>query len=167
MSSAANRNSGKIAIVGMSCLYPGAPDLSSFWSNIVRGVDATREVSSSEWDVDDYYDPESRKFGSVYSKRGGFISEYADFDPLQFGVMPSGVAGGDPDQFLTLRVAHEAMADAGYLDGKKQFDKDRAEVILGRISAPGAGSMNLTHQSKTVHEVSGLLRGLYLTIRRS
>ncbi|MBX3150056.1 polyketide synthase dehydratase domain-containing protein [Candidatus Obscuribacterales bacterium] len=160
MSSAANRNSGKIAIVGMSCLYPGAPDLSSFWSNIVRGVDATREVSSSEWDVDDYYDPESRKFGSVYSKRGGFISEYADFDPLQFGVMPSGVAGGDPDQFLTLRVAHEAMADAGYLDGKKQFDKDRAEVILGRISAPGAGSMNLTHQSKTVHEVSGLLRGL-------
>lgn len=158
MSSAENRKSGKIAIVGMSCLYPGAPDLSSFWSNIVRGVDSTREVSPSEWNVEDYYDPEARKFGSVYSKRGGFISEYADFDPLKYGVMPSGVAGGDPDQFLTLRVAHEAMADAGYLD--KPFDKDRAEIILGRISAPGAGSMNLTHQSKTVHEVSNLLRGL-------
>ena len=161
MSSVQNRKSGKIAIVGMSCLYPGAPDLSSFWSNIVRGVDSTREVSASEWNVEDYYDPEAKKFGSVYSKRGGFISEYADFDPLKYGVMPSGVAGGDPDQFLTLRVAHEAMADAGYLDNsKKTFDKDRAEIILGRISAPGAGSMNLTHQSKTVHEVSSLLRGL-------
>jgi acyl transferase domain-containing protein/4'-phosphopantetheinyl transferase EntD len=158
MSSAENRNPGKIAIVGMSCLFPGAPDLASFWSNIVGGVDAIREVSENEWNVDDYYDPDARAFGKTYSKRGGFISEIADFDPLKYGVMPSGVAGGDPDQFLTLRVAYEAMADAGYLN--RPFDKERAEIILGRISAPGAGSMNLVHQSKTVHEISALLHGL-------
>lgn len=150
--------SGRVAIIGMGCLFPGAPDLASFWSNIVGGVDATREVSDREWKLEDNYDANATTFGKTYSKRGGFISEYAEFDPLKYGVMPSGVAGGDPDQFLTLRVAHQAMADAGYLD--KPFPADRAEIILGRISAPGAGSMNLVHQSKTVNEVSDILRGL-------
>jgi len=149
---------GKIAIIGMSCLFPGAPDLSGFWSNIVRGVDAIRDVSDREWKLEDHYDPAARSFGKTYSKRGGFISEFAEFDPLKYGVMPSGVAGGDPDQFLTLRVAYEAMQDAGYLD--KAFDRDRAEVILGRIGAPGAGSMNLIQQSKTVNEISELLHGV-------
>lgn len=158
MTSAQNRNSGKIAIVGMSCLFPGAPDLASFWSNIVRGVDSIRDVTEDEWKLDDFYDRDAKKFGLTYSKRGGFITEIADFDPLKYGVMPTGIAGGDPDQFLTLRVAYEAMADAGYLD--KPLNKDRAEIILGRISAPGAGSMNLIHQSKTVVEVSNLLHNL-------
>ncbi|MDZ4834860.1 MAG: beta-ketoacyl synthase N-terminal-like domain-containing protein [Candidatus Melainabacteria bacterium] len=158
MQDSEKRKSGKIAIIGMACLYPGAPDLASFWSNIVGGVDATREVSDREWKLEDNYDPDATTFGKTYSKRGGFISEYAEFDPLKYGVMPSGVAGGDPDQFLTLRVAHQAMADAGYLN--KPFPADRAEIILGRISAPGAGSMNLVHQSKTVNEISDLLRGL-------
>lgn len=142
----------------MSCLFPGAPDLATFWSNIVGGKDAIRDVTDREWKVDDYYDPNAASFGMTYSKRAGFISEHADFDPLQYGVMPSSVAGSDPDQFLTLKVAHEAMADAGYLD--RPLDKDRAEVILGRIGSPGAGSLNLIQQSKTVNEVSGLLRGL-------
>lgn len=102
----------------MACLYPGAPDLPTFWSNIVRGVDATREVSEKEWDTADYYDPEGNAYGMSYSKRGGFISEYADFDPLKYGIMPSAVAGSDPDQFLTLKVALAAMVDAGYDAGQ-------------------------------------------------
>jgi acyl transferase domain-containing protein/phosphopantetheinyl transferase (holo-ACP synthase) len=148
-----------VAIVGMSCLYPGAPDLRTFWSNIVRGVDATREVSDKEWDIASYYDPDGRSKGLSYSKRGGFISEYADFDPLKFGIMPSAVVGSDADQFLTLKLAAAAMADAGYdlAHTDKNFDRDRAEIILGRISAPGAGSMNLIQQSKTVHEIAAIL----------
>ncbi|MBU6452351.1 MAG: polyketide synthase dehydratase domain-containing protein [Cyanobacteria bacterium REEB67] len=152
----------KVAIVGMSCLYPGAPDLASFWSNIVGAVDATSEVTEREWDQSKYYDPDGQALGLSYSKRGGFISEYADFDPLKYGVMPSAVAGSDPDQFLTLRVALAAMADAGYgdLKGGKPIDRDRAEIIIGRISAPGAGSMNLIHQSKTVHEIRAILQNV-------
>jgi len=147
---------GKIAIIGMSCLFPGAPNLATYWSNIVGGVDATREVTDREWRLDEYYDSNATTFGKSYSKRGGFITEHAQFDALKFGVMPSIVAGSDPDQLLTLKVAQEAMADAGYLT--KQFDRDRAEIIIGRISAPGAGCMNLLQQSKTVHEIAAILR---------
>ncbi len=146
----------RIAIVGMSCLFPGSPDLSSYWTNIVNGVDCTREISDREWSLSEFYAPEMRGFGGSYSKRGGFISEHAYFDPLKFGIMPSAVAGSDPDQFLTLKVAYDAMADAGYLE--RQLDLDRAEVILGRISAPGAGAMNMIQQSKTVGEIVDILR---------
>lgn len=148
----------KIAIIGMACLFPGAPDLASYWSNIVRGFDATREVTDKEWSLADYYDKDATKFGLSYAKRGGFITEFAQFDPLKYGVMPSSVVGSDPDQMLTLKVAQDAMADAGYLT--KAFDRDRAEIIIGRIGAPGAGCLNLVQQCKTVNEIAAILRAV-------
>lgn len=151
----ADGKAGRIAIVGMSCIFPGAPNLASFWSNIISGVDAIRDVSDDEWDAGKYYDPNAQGFGKTYCKRGGFITEYAEFDPLKFGVMPFAVNGTDPDQLLALKLAHDALADAGYLD--RSFNGERAEVILGRISAPGAGSMNLVNQGKTVTELEQIL----------
>jgi acyl transferase domain-containing protein len=148
----------KIAIIGMACLFPGAPDLASYWSNIVRGFDATREVTDKEWSLADYYDKDATKFGMSYAKRGGFITEFAQFDPLKYGVMPSSVVGSDPDQMLTLKVAQDAMADAGYLT--KAFDRDRAEIIIGRIGAPGAGCLNLVQQCKTVNEIAAILQAV-------
>lgn len=148
----------KVAIIGMACLFPGAPDLASFWSNIAGGVDAIREAGEREWDVDTHFKPNSTEFSHTYAKRGGFISEYAYFDPLKFGVMPNAVAGSDADQLLTLKVAYEALADAGYLN--REFDRDRAEIVLGRIGAPGNGSMNLIQQTKTVGEITDILRSV-------
>jgi len=40
-----------------------------------------------------------------YCKRGGYIEEFARFDPAQFGIMPGSIDGSDPDHFLALRVA--------------------------------------------------------------
>lgn len=154
----AETSKAKIAIIGMACLFPGAPDLATYWSNIVRGFDATREVTDKEWSLADYYDKDATKFGLSYAKRGGFITEFAQFDPLKYGVMPSSVVGSDPDQMLTLKVAQDAMADAGYLT--KSFDRDRAEIIIGRIGAPGAGCLNLVQQCKTVNEIAAILREL-------
>ena len=53
----------------------------------------------------------------VYSKRGGFVDEYAEVDPLAFGIMPDSVPGAEPDQLLALRVAADAIADAGGRSG--------------------------------------------------
>ncbi|HEY9871384.1 MAG TPA: beta-ketoacyl synthase N-terminal-like domain-containing protein, partial [Candidatus Obscuribacterales bacterium] len=141
-----------IAIIGMSCLFPGAPDLASFWTNIVSGTSSIREVAGEEWGSDAHLDLSDR----IYCRRGGFITEYANFDPLPFGIMPNSIRGGDPEQFLALRVAHEAMKDAGYLD--RPFDGDRAEVILGRTSAPAVGSLNLIQHSQTVSQILRIIR---------
>ena len=45
-----------VAIVGMACVYPGAPDAAAFWANVVAGVDSVTEVPATRWDPDLYYD---------------------------------------------------------------------------------------------------------------
>ena len=145
----------KIAIIGMSCLFPGAADLASYWMNIIAAADCIGEVPLSQWQSERFYDPQSDHFQNIYCKRGGFLDTLADFDPLKYGVMPSTVDGADPYQFLALRVALDAMRDAGYID--REFDRDRAEVLLGRTSAPGIGSLNLIQHGQTVQQVLDIL----------
>jgi len=158
-STQASAKTNKVAIVGMSCLFPGAANLAQFWANIVNGVDATRDATAEEWNPDKFYNPNPTAFEQIYCKRGGFITELADFDPLKYGVMPNSISGSDPDQLLALRVASEALADAGYVN--KQYDGNRAEVILGRTSAPGGGSMNMIYHGETVHQVLDVVKSLH------
>src|SRR3954468_1881913 len=102
-----------VAIVGMASLFPGAPDLSTFWRNIRAGVDAITDVPAHRWDPEIYYDPDSYgrtpQSDRFYCRRGGFIDELATFDPAAFGIMPAAVAGMEPDQLLALRTAAEAI----------------------------------------------------------
>src|SRR5579883_1835722 len=151
-------NSEGIAIIGMSCIFPGAGSLDAFWKNIVAGVDAVREALPEEWNSAWYKNKAGNNFGKLYCTRGGFITEFAEFDPLQFGIMPSSLNGGDPDQFLALRVAAEALADAGY--HHKTFNSLRADVIIGRTMAPGVGSLNLIQHGQTVDQVLNIVRAV-------
>src|SRR5690606_30598995 len=43
-SAATNRTDEPIAIVAVSCRFPGAPDPEAFWEILAGGVDAIREV---------------------------------------------------------------------------------------------------------------------------
>ena len=47
-----------IAIIGMSCVFPKAPDLAAFWQNILAGVDAIGEPPEGAVG-EEIYDPES------------------------------------------------------------------------------------------------------------
>lgn len=152
-------NSGRnepIAVVGMSCIFPGAPSLESFWQNVVRGQDAIREAGEGEWHGEKYRSKDG--FGRIYCTKGGFITEYAQFNPIEFGIMPSSIQGGDPDQYLALRAAAEALRDAGYYH--KNFDAERADIIIGRTMAPGAGSLNLIQHGQTVEQFMDVLTAL-------
>ena len=44
-----------IAIVGMACIYPGSPDLESYWTNILEGGDFVREVPEERWSASTYW----------------------------------------------------------------------------------------------------------------
>jgi acyl transferase domain-containing protein/phosphopantetheinyl transferase len=138
-----------VAIVGMSVLLPGAPDLDTYWRNIVEGVDAIREVPGDRWDAEHYPDP-------VYCRRGGFVD--ADVDVTRFGIMPNSVPGTEPDQLIALQVAAAALADAG--GGALPADRQRAGIILGRggYLTPGLG--RLDQQVRTASQVVRTLREL-------
>ena len=121
-----------VAIVGMACIYPGAPDAASFWANVVAGVDSVTEVPATRWDPDVYYDKDSFKDprGRTPSKWGGFIPRIP-FDALAYGIPPSSLVGIEPVQLLALEVAARALADAGYGNGRPFQGADRTSVIFG------------------------------------
>ncbi len=122
----------------MAGLYPGAPTLARLWSNILARVEAVTDAPES-WNAARFHNPaaDGNDNTHTYCRRGGFIEPFAEFDPMEFGIMPSSVDGSDPGQFLTLRVAREALADAGYL--KRPFDRRRVGVIVGHGSYPHRG----------------------------
>jgi acyl transferase domain-containing protein/phosphopantetheinyl transferase (holo-ACP synthase) len=149
-----------IAIVGMAGIFPGARDIAQYWRNIVDGVDAITDVPAQRWDSV-FYDPNSNAIDRFYCKRGGFVDDYVDFDPLQFGVMPKAAQSADPDQLLSLRVGFEAMRDAGYTTrAMSDATRERAGVIIGRGNYLSAGTLRLEQHVRHVQQTVQMLRDL-------
>ena len=98
-----------VAIVGMSCRFPGAPDIGSFWRVIEEGIDATGEIPESRWAVDQFYDPTGEQSGKMSTRWAGLIDGPDQFDPMFFGITPREANFMDPQQRLLLEVAWEAM----------------------------------------------------------
>ncbi len=121
--------SAPIAVVGMSCIFPKAQDLKSYWRLIRWSEDAIREVPESHWPADDYFDSNPKSPDRVYCRRGAFL-EPVDFDPTEFGIPPTALEATDTAQLLGLLAAKSAIDDAGY-GAKKEFDRSRTSVILG------------------------------------
>lgn len=146
-----------VAIVGMACIFPGAPDLARYWQNIQGGVDAISEVPAARWDPL-FYDPDSSAVDRFYCRRGGFVDDYVSFDPLRYGVMPRAAESADPDQLLSLRVGVEALQDAGY--GERDFPRQRTGVIIGRGNYLSAGTLRLEQHVRMVQQTLQTLRDL-------
>ncbi len=117
-----------IAIIGMSCILPKAPNLQAYWDNILNKVDAITEVPAERWDWRRYYDPDKKVPDKVYSKWGGFLDEVA-FDPTQYGIPPNAIPSIEPLQLLMLESVRAALDDAGY--AARPFNRQRTAVILG------------------------------------
>ena len=121
----------EVAVIGLAAIFPGAPDTDAFWSNLVAGKNAIREVPRDRWDADIYYDPNATGEGAgkkTPCKWGGFLDEVA-FDPLGFGIPPKSLSAIEPVQLLSLEIARRALTDAGYRD--RPFDRERTAVIFG------------------------------------
>ncbi|MEV0401056.1 type I polyketide synthase [Actinoallomurus sp. NPDC050550] len=95
-----------IAVIGLSCRFPGTANADAFWHLLSSGEDAITDVPADRWHAADLP-------GAVGAARGGFLTQVDRFDPEFFGISPREAAHIDPQQRLMLELAWEALEDAG------------------------------------------------------
>ncbi|MEV6280269.1 type I polyketide synthase [Nocardia sp. NPDC051832] len=141
-----------IAIVGLSCRFPGAADPRSFWQVLRDGVDATSEMPAGRWRLDEI--PEA-----AVLRRGGFLAEVDRFDAEFFAMSPPEAAAADPRQRLALELSWEAIEDAGIV-----ADRLRADEVAVYIGAAGDDYAALVHdggpEAVSEHTLAGSSRSL-------
>lgn len=133
-----------IAIIGISCRFPGAEGTNAFWQNLRDGVESISFFSDQEL-ASAGIDPALRRHPN-YVKASGVLSDIDLFDAFFFGYSPSEAAMMDPQHRLFLEYAWQAIENAGY----------DPETYKGLIGVYAGASMN-TYLYNNLQSNRGLL----------
>lgn len=127
-----------VAVIGLSCRFPGAEDAAEFWDNLRQGRESIArftvdELVASGFNREMVSDP-------AYVRASPVMKDAAGFDAAFFGYGAREAELMDPQQRLFLECAWEALEDAGY----------NSFQYPGRIGTFAGASMN-TYFTNNVH----------------
>ncbi len=123
-----------IAVIGMACRFPGAPDLGSFWELLRDGREGIRHYTKKEL-LDTGIPPEWLEDPN-YVRSYGFLEDHDKFDARFFGYTSLEAQIMDPQQRLFLEVAWAALEHAGY-------DPSGLQVPVGVFAGAGQNAYRL------------------------
>ncbi|MFF1716732.1 amino acid adenylation domain-containing protein [Streptomyces sp. NPDC058268] len=123
-----------IAIVGLACRLPGAPDVGTFWHNLRSGTDSVRHFTEAE--LREAGVPEALLADPSYVRAKGYVEDADRFDAAFFGYSRAEAEVMDPQHRLFLECAWEGLEDAGIVPAG--FD--------GRIAVYGGSGFGGYHQ---------------------
>jgi iturin family lipopeptide synthetase A len=109
-------NRQAIAIIGMACRFPGAPDVDTFWNNLCGGVESLRRFTDQELAAAGV--AENMRRDPSYVPVNGALDGIDMFDAAFFGVTPRDAEIMDPQHRLFLECAWEALEAGGYRPGR-------------------------------------------------
>ncbi|MET9700975.1 aminotransferase class I/II-fold pyridoxal phosphate-dependent enzyme [Streptomyces sp. NPDC006529] len=119
-----------MAIIGLGCRFPSAPDLRAYWNLLLRAERQFSRVPRDRWNHDAFHAPGGRPApNAAYTDQVAFLDDVDRFDALHFGVPPARARSMDPQHRLMLGVAREALDDAGL--GRGDFDRENTGVFFG------------------------------------
>ncbi|WP_062985648.1 type I polyketide synthase [Nocardia anaemiae] len=150
-----------IAIVGLDCRFPHAPDPAALWQLLLDGRDAISEVPANRWHADDFHDPAGAP-GTINTRSGGFLDDADAFDHEFFGIAPREAEAMDPQQRLLLQATWRAFEDAA-LDPRTQSGS-RTGVFVGVMANEWANLQMSDYAAITPQHGSG--NGYFMTANR-
>ncbi|WP_280523909.1 type I polyketide synthase [Actinoplanes regularis] len=118
-----------IAIVGLSCRFPGARDVVEFWANSLAAAHQFRPVPSTRWNHETFYSKNFRDTYSTYTDQVAFLDEVEKFAALHHRIPPRRAKAMDPQHRLLIDLAREAVQDAGW--ERRPFDRATTGVFVG------------------------------------
>lgn len=145
-------NDTDIAIVGMSCYYPDAPGTEEFWANLLNKRDSITEVPEDRIDPA-YFQEQKGSVDRFYCNRGGFVNGIY-IDPAEFGILPIAAQSYDPEHLFMIKLAHEALKDAGVFE--KNISLANGAFIVGKGAFTGLSmlrSIDVIHTGAQIAEV--------------
>nr|BAO66529.1 type I polyketide synthase [Streptomyces sp. MJ635-86F5] len=145
-----------IAVVGMSCRFPHAPDPGSFWRLLEAGSHAITTAPAGRWDPDPAAAAGEQPAGL---RQGGFLDDVAAFDGAFFGISPREALEMDPQQRLLLELAWEALEHAGIVPAALRGTK--TGVFVGAMADDYADVLRQDPaRVVTQHTLTGNQRGI-------
>ncbi|MCL2719395.1 MAG: SDR family NAD(P)-dependent oxidoreductase, partial [Lachnospiraceae bacterium] len=140
-----------IAIVGIGCKFPGGIESAEdFYRVLAEGVEAVGDIPEERWNFSQYDDKFKEK---IYCKRGAFITDVYDFDPLFFNISPLEAEYMDPQQRIFLEVCWKALEDAGYT--QEMIQNHPCGVYAGVVSNDYFGYLDKVKHKVEAYEVTG------------
>ena len=140
LASSSSKRVEPIAIIGMSGRYPQANNLDDFWENLRQGKSCIREIPKDRWPLKAFFDSDSKKAvaeGKSYSKWGGFLDDFAEFDPFFFNISPRDAQNIDPQERGFLMECWRALEDAGYPPSRFDLETRKRIGVFGGITRAG------------------------------
>ena len=133
-----------IAIIGMAALMPDAPNVETFWSNVLEGKVSIKEMDVDRWDPSDFYTdggPGNVPEGKTYARIAAQVEGY-EFDWRRHRVPPGTLTQIDLAQQWAVTVGAAALEHAGYGEDKA-LPRERTGVTIA--NALGGEFRNLSN----------------------
>ena len=132
----------KIAIIGLSCLLPGAENPEQYWHNLLHKKDLTSFATAEQMGVEPniFYAKEKGNIDKYYCLKGGYIQNFA-FNGNGYKISSDILQELDEMYKWSLYVAKQALEDSGYFANKSVLS--RCGIILGNLSFPTRKSHQL------------------------
>ena len=132
----------KIAIIGLSCLFPDANNPEEFWQNLTEEKDSTSSITVADLGIDPaiFYDSNKGKPEKFYFSKGGFIRNF-NFDANEYNLPASFLESLDNTFKWSLYAAKQAIVQSGYWGNQTALAK--CGVILGTLGLPTKASNQL------------------------
>ena len=117
-----------VAVVGIACFYPGAPDIAHLWENILARRRQFRRIPDTRMPLSDYFHRDPSEPDTTYGKKAAVIDGF-QFDWAGRRVPFSTYETTDISHWLALETALAAIADAGY--DRENIPGERTGVVVG------------------------------------